>query len=390
MVIWLDKSTSFFDKLCKKSTKKADFSKKNCSFPKKKIILHTILAKWALFIRRIYRMRLISSIANEMKNLVLTFIIVVSSCTTALSQEVGEYGFLALPVSPHAAALGGTAISVVEPEAALADQNPALLCPSMAKQVNLSYMRYISDVSLGNASYTGRFIDLGGWQAGVRYVDYGNFKGYDESGTYTGSFSAKDIAWHYGVGYPLGERWQVGATARAIYTKYAENTAFALGVDVGLNYYNEGSGRSFSAVVSNLGGQLKTMEGCRSHWPTQLALGVTKEVEHLPFCFTLTAIDLFDWKQNYVNALGEEHRYSNAEQVLNHVLWGVEWIASDAFYLAGGYSLRRQREFSGDGGFLRGLSIGAGLSLKHLNAQISYASYNAAAGSLLLGVSLKL
>lgn len=307
----------------------------------------------------------------------------------ALAQEVGEYGFLELPVSAHAAALGGTAISVVEPEAALADQNPALLCAEMGGQLNLSYMNYVSDINLGYASYTGSFWTYGGWQAGARFVNYGDFTGYDQYGARTGSFGAKDIAMHVAVGLPLNDRWQVGATLRGIYTKYDIYSAFAVGVDVGANYYNEGSGRSFSVVVSNLGGQLKKLESRSSHLPTQLSLGVTKEVEHLPFCFTLTAVDLFDWKQDYVNASGEKHEYSNGEQVLNHLLWGVEWIASDNFYLAGAYSLRRQREFSGDGGFLRGLSLGAGLHVKRLQVHASYASYNAASGSLLVGIGVK-
>ena len=176
---------------------------------------------------------------------------------------------------------------------------------------------------------------------------------------------------------------------RALYSKYESYSAFALGVDVGLNYYNEGSGRSFSAVVSNLGGQLKKLEGRTAHLPTQLSLGVTKEVEHLPFCFTLTATDLFDWDQNYVNGDGSEHKWSGMELLLNHILWGAEWVPTENFYVAAAYSLRRQREFAGDGGFLRGISLGAGLHTKTLQVQVSYASYNAASGSLMVGLGVK-
>ena len=325
---------------------------------------------------------------NDMKSLPLV-LIVAGLTLPAFAQEVGEYGFLELPVSAHAAALGGTAISVVEPEGALADQNPALLCAEMGGQMNLSYMNYVSDINLGYASYTGSFWQYGGWQVGARFVNYGDFTGYDEYGSKTGSFGAKDIAIHVGVGMPLNDYWQVGATMRGIYSKYDIYSAFALGVDVGANYYNEGTGRSFSVVLSNLGGQLKHLDNRSCNLPTQLSVGVTKEVEHLPFCFTLTAVDLFDWKQDYVDASGETHQYSGGEQLFNHLLWGVEWIASDNFYLAGAYSLRRQREFSGDGGFLRGLSLGAGLQVKRLQAHVSYASYNATSGSLLVGVGVR-
>lgn len=322
----------------------------------------------------------------KVRKIALSLAIACLSLQMAESQEVGEYGFLELPVSAHAAALGGISISVVEPEASLADQNPALLCPEMTGQLSLSYMNYVSDINLGYASYTGLFRDEGAWQLGVRFVNYGDFDGYDENGFQTGTFGAKDIAFQGGIGYPINDRWRIGAAARAIYSKYECESAFALGVDVGLNYYNEGSGRSFSVTVSNLGGQLKKMENRRCSLPTQLTLGVTKEVEHLPFCFSLTGIHLLDWKQNYRTSDGSTHEYSNGEQILNHLLWGVEWIASENFYLAGAYNFRRQREFSGDGGFLRGLSFGAGFNWRQLRCQVSYASYNAVDGSLLVGI----
>lgn len=319
---------------------------------------------------------------NKKFALFLTFVL--GTSMFGWGQEVGEYGFLELPVSSHAAALGGTAISIVEPEAALADQNPALLCPEMSRQVSLSYMNYVSDINLGYASYTGDFLTEGAWQAGFRFVNYGDFAGYDESGVSTGSFGAKDIAFQMGVGYPINDRWRIGGAMRALYSAYEDYTAFALGVDVGLNYYNEGTGRSISMVLSNLGGQLKSLENRHCSLPTQLSFGITKEVEHLPFCFSLTAVDLLDWHQNYISSTGQEHKYSNSEQLINHLLWGVEWIASENFYVAGGYSYRRQREFSGDGGFLRGLSLGAGLKWRQCQIHCSYASYNSVDGSLLI------
>lgn len=308
---------------------------------------------------------------------------VLASGLTAQAQEVGEYGFLQLPVSTHAAALGGTAISIVEPESGLAYQNPALLCPEMDNQVSLSYLNYVSDIHLGHVSYTRSFRQVGAWQAGVHYLNYGHFDGYDESGISTGSFTAQDVALYGSLGLPISRRWRWGVSARAIVSSYESYQAFALGVDAGLNYYNEASGRSFSLVVSNLGGQLKALDDTRHcNLPTQLSLGLSKEVEHLPFIFTLTAQNLFDWDHDYYDADGSQHTYNGGEQVLNHLLFGAEWVPTDAFYVAAAYSYRRQSEFGGTGGFLRGLSAGAGLNWRQWNFGLSYASYNAVDGSL--------
>ncbi|MBQ0057876.1 MAG: type IX secretion system protein PorQ [Bacteroidales bacterium] len=307
----------------------------------------------------------------------------------ALPQEVGEYGFLELPVSAHSAALGGTAISIVEPDASLADQNPALLCPQMDGQVMMSYMNYVSDINLGYAGYTRSLNEHGAWQASVRYVSYGEFDGYDEYGNHTGSFGAKDVALQFGVGYPISDNWRAGVSARAVISSYDTYSAFALGVDAGLNYYDETVGRSISMVVSNLGGQLKSLDGRRCQMPTQLSLAVSKEVEHLPFCFTMTACRLLDWDSEYYNGKGEISKYSGGEQILTHLLLGAEWIASDNFYVAAAYSYRRQREFSGQGGFLRGLSMGAGINFGQWRANVSYASYNTVEGSLMFDVGYR-
>jgi len=283
------------------------------------------------------------------------------------AQEVGGYGFLDIPVSAHASALGGAVNSIVEPEASLADNNAALLCPEMTGQLSASYMNWLSDINLANVSYTGKFLEHGAWQSGIRYVDYGTFDGYDEWGQSTGSFGAKDMSIHAAVGYPLSARWRIGGALRAIYSKYESESAFAMGADVGLNYYNEVAGRSISLSLSNLGGQLKSMGDRHMSMPTRLTAGITKEVEHLPFALSLTGLDLLNW---------------DGTKWIDHVLMSAEWIASDSFYLAAGYNYRRQHEFQGSGGFLRGLSAGLGFNWQDWHFALSYASYNAVDGSL--------
>ena len=190
-----------------------------------------------------------------------------------------------------------------------------------------------------------------------------------------------------GLGYPMSEHWRIGGFARLLYSKYESYTALAVGVDVGLNYYNEVSGRSVSLAVSNLGGQLRSFDDRRQSMPTDMTVGISKDVEHLPFCFTLTAYRLLHWDDDYTDGSGVRHTYNGAEQVLTHLIFGAEWTAARGLYFAAGYNYRRQREFSGAGGFLRGLSVGGGLTWQQLSFQLAYARYNAADGSLSLGLS---
>lgn len=314
---------------------------------------------------------------------ILTATVAAFSLFAVRAQEVSGYGYLELPVSARGLALGGTSISVVEPDLSLAEQNPALLCPQMEGQMALAYTNYMAGIQMGYAAYAEHFHEKGTWSVAMRYVDYGHFDGYDMQGMATGSFSVKDLCLEGAVAYPLNDRWNIGGQAKLLYTSYESYYAFALGIDLGVNYYDEVTGNSFSATLTNLGGQFKSLyDERREKLPTQLNLGWSKELRHLPFCVSVTACHLFDWDQDYLDGNGRKQSYSNAEQVLNHLIFGLEWTASQYFWLASSYNYRHQRQFGGQGGFLRGVGLGAGVSYQGYRFQVAYASANRADGTL--------
>ena len=300
------------------------------------------------------------------------------------AQEVNGYGYLELPVSPRALALGGTSVSVVEPEMSLAEQNPALLCPEMSGQLSMSYMSYLSDINLGYVGYARSFLDVGAWSVGMRFVDYGHFDGFTEEGIGTGQFSVKDLCLEGAIGFPINDLWRLGGQVKLMYTSYESYSAFAMGVDLGLNYYDETTGNAISFTATNLGTQLKALyeDGRRQHLPSQVNVGWSKELLHLPFTVSVTGYHLLDWDHDYRDGEGKLHSFKNNEQILNHLIFGLEWTAIDHFWLAASYNYRNQARFRGQGGFLRGVGLGAGLRYNHLNFQVGYASTNAADGSL--------
>ena len=71
----------------------------------------------------------------------------------AQNESQTEYNFLRLPVSAHAAALGGDNITVIEDDEALIFHNPALLSSVNDKTINLNYMNYMSGANMASASF---------------------------------------------------------------------------------------------------------------------------------------------------------------------------------------------------------------------------------------------
>jgi len=74
-------------------------------------------------------------------------IILTLAMASALAMEAQEsqtvYNFLRLPVSAHAAALGGDNVSLIEDDPSLMWSNPALISSVSDKSINLNFMTYM-------------------------------------------------------------------------------------------------------------------------------------------------------------------------------------------------------------------------------------------------------
>lgn len=308
------------------------------------------------------------------------------------------FGFLDIPVSARVNALGGINISLVERDLSITNQNPALLGPEMDKNVSINYMRYLKDVNLGNAQYAFAINDNGAISIGAEFVNYGDFKHTTEDNQILGNFSVKDMMFNAMIGYNISGRWRGGANAKIIYSAYETYTSFALAVDLGLNYFNENSDFSFSVTANNLGGQLKSFDDVRESLPFDLRIGMTKALSHAPFRISLTAYNLTDWKDKYIdnavindeNGSGKVKKDNFAKKFFRHMLIGVEYVPTDNFYIALGYNYKKRDHFSGGGGFMTGFSAGTGICIKKLNINASIAQHHISGTSFMIGMNLLL
>ena len=78
-----------------------------------------------------------------MKKVVFSIILTLFATKMGAQESQTGYNFLRLPVSAHAAALGGDNITLIEDDAALAFHNPALLASVNDRTLNFNYMNYM-------------------------------------------------------------------------------------------------------------------------------------------------------------------------------------------------------------------------------------------------------
>jgi len=103
------------------------------------------------------------------------------------------FNFLDLKLSPYIAALQGATIAQRSDNPIISTRNPALQNKGMSNRLIMSYNNYLSDVNFGNVAYSTTYKNQM-INAGILYVNYGKFDGYDAAGESIGSFTADDYA----------------------------------------------------------------------------------------------------------------------------------------------------------------------------------------------------
>ncbi len=321
---------------------------------------------------------------------------------TALSQVGGKsvYQFLNLVTSPRQAALGGKTITIYDNDVNQAHFNPATINAEMDNKLSLNYGSYYGDVTYGTAAYAYTYDrHLQTFHAGVNYVNYGKFDGYDENGQPTSSFTGSDIALSVGYAYNIPySTFYVGANAKLISSTLESYNSFGAAVDLGAMFIDERNDVNWALVIRNIGTQITPYAETREKLPLEVLVGVSQLMENVPLRWHLTLENMQQWNVAFSNpnrAEGSLDGGSNPEKIsffnnaLRHVVVGAELFPQKGFNFRIGYNFRRaeelrlleQRNFSG-------ISVGFGLKIRKLKFNYSYSRYTLAANTSLFGLTI--
>ncbi len=311
-----------------------------------------------------------------MKKFVLTLISTLFTCMLWAQESQTEYNFLRLPVSAHAAALGGDNITIIEDDPALMFSNPALASSVSDKTIGLSYMNYMSGANYMGASYTKALSEKGTIAGGVQYMNYGKMKEYDQNNTQIGTFNASEIAIEGIFSYELAHNLVGGITAKFINSYIGNYSSMAVGVDLGLNWFEPDYQWSVSMVAKNLGGQIKAYEENYGKMPMDVQVGVSKTFAALPVRLSATLVDLTHYDYRFIN----------------HLNLGADILLSDNIWVGGGYNFRRADEMTigtneDSSAHGAGFSVGGGINLERFKLNLAYGKYHAASSSVLVNLA---
>lgn len=331
-----------------------------------------------------------------MKNVLrnnLTLILLFLS--VAVSAQEGEkvYRYLTLPSSTRVNAMGGSNVSLVENDVSLVFQNPSLLGDEMDMNVNFNYMAYLGDIGVGSAIFAKSIDVLSTFAVGVNYVDYGDFKQTSDENVFDGSFSPKDIVLNGVYSRYLTEKLRGGVTAKFLYSSYEEYSSTAIGVDLGLSYYDEPSAFSTAIVIKNVGAQLSSYNDKRVSLPWDVQLGLSKKMNHAPIRISLTANYLTQWdfaKVDEANGI-DSSKDKFLTTFFKHLVFGVDFIPSQNFWIGVGYNPKINSDMKlQEGNKWGGWSLGAGVRASKFNFGFSMAPYHPSATSYHFSIAMDL
>lgn len=332
------------------------------------------------------------------------YLLLIFTTCEAYSQIGGQstYQFLNLVAGPRQAALGGKNITIYDYDPTSGIYNPSTINYQMDNNVSLNYVNYIGDVNYGTASYA-YLIDRRTQviHAGVTYVNYGTFNGYDETGEATGDFSGGEAA--LSVGYAYNIPWSdfyVGANVKLISSKLEQYSSFGGAIDLGVTYLYDDWDLVVAGVVRNIGTQFTPYYETYEDLPLEVDVGISQLAEGVPIRWHLTLENLQQWNIAFSNSARDETDLDGNtiaddpgffNNILRHTIVGAELFPEGGFNIRLGYNFRRGEELRiVDQRSFAGLSGGFSVKFNKLRLSYTYARYSSAANSSFFGLNLDL
>jgi hypothetical protein len=323
------------------------------------------------------------------------FLLLFVIANISFAQIGGENTFAVLDFNPsvRTTAMGGELISIIDNDVDITATNPALLNSKMHKQISFSFIDYFNDINAVAVNYAAELEKLGMLFFGVKALNYGQFVLTDETGVELGKFSANEQVLTVGISKQLNEEFIIGVNLNFINSKLEQYSSFGLSSNIGLSYYNDERKICISVLAKDFGRQLSSYTDEKENLPFQLQMGVSKQLAHLPFRFSIVAhhLNKFDITNNYLEPTvtdpisGEEiaNEDSFGKKVLRHFVLGGELNPGRKnLFIRGGFNFQRRQDMQlSTSPLLVGFSWGLGFKISKFQLNYSRATFHLAGAS---------
>lgn len=317
-----------------------------------------------------------------MKRFLIGFLLIPCSL---LAQIGGSsiYEFVDLPYSAMENVHGGALLTGVEKNLGTALKNPSILDSTyngeMIGSWGLLHLRE-SGIGSGTIGYAIALSNNITMSAGIHFINYGKFSGYDEYGNSIEPFFPSEYLLICGASWPLTDNVTIGASIKPLVSYFQPYTSWGLLFDASATYVLSNS--CFSLVARNCGWQIKSYTGGEHEpIPFSIDLGYSLALSHAPICFNFTYGDLQKFNI-YENDSDDERKFVEVgKNFLMHVAFSTEIHIGKIIKIYGGYNYRKAESLSfGSSNYGAGLCVGFGLNFSRFSVAYGWAKQQAAGG----------
>lgn len=198
------------------------------------------------------------------------------------------YDLLRTDPTVRGASLGGRPVALPHGELSSLEINPAGLALIEGREVEVLYADHPLDIAAGRLASS--YPVLGGQAAAsLTWMNYGSFERRTDVGEESeGSFSPSDLLLTLGYSRTLAESLAVGGALKAVRGEIDGYTSGAVALDVGVLWATGWEGVALGAGVFNAGVPVSDYSGVSERLPLRAALGISKQLAHLPLRLLLT------------------------------------------------------------------------------------------------------
>jgi len=310
------------------------------------------------------------------------------------SQTGGDntWEFLNLSHSAFANATGGMTVSSGRSDLSLPYFNPALLNGTVDNDISLTFSTWAAGIKYGYASWAHDTETSGTFAGGLSFVSYGTFTEADIAGNITGSFTAAEYAFNIIWSWQIDSSFTVGVNLKPVLSNLERYFSAGLCADIGGAYHNERLLLDAGLVIRNAGLQLIGYTGQGGEpLPFEIIAGATKRLAHAPFSFSLTLrhLEKADLTHDY-DTEDDVPEGGFGENVLRHMVLGVEILPANSFWIGAGLNYQRRAEMrTQQRTGMAGFTAGFGIRTQAFELAYAHDAFHPAGGSNHITVTLR-
>lgn len=333
------------------------------------------------------------------------FLLLVYLLPLSLFAQIGGsavYEFVSLPYSARENIAGGTIITSQVVNLASALKNPSLLDSTYSHEMigswGLLHLKE-SGIGCGTIGYAYSLNPHITLDAGIHFINYGRFEGYDEYGNKIENFVPIEYELIFGGSYQIRQNFFLGASIKPILSYLESYSSYGMLFDIAATYKWEKS--CVSLATRNIGWQIKPYtEGNRENIPYSIDLGFSHTLSHAPFRFNVTYSDIQKFDLSYDDETSAKNTLLNGEEeerefvtigknFIKHITISGELLLGKHIVAMLGYNYRKSEELSfGDTKKATGLGVGFELNFPRFCVSYGWSKQHAAGGKNYITLSL--